>query len=385
MTGPIILAAGGTGGHLFPAQALAQELTARGRRVVLITDLRRGQAIAESFPGIEIAGVRAGTPTAKSTFGKVIAAGDIVMGVVEAITVLRALRPSLVVGFGGYPSLPPAFGALMLGIPLCLHEQNAVLGRVNKLLGRYAKAIATSFPDVAGLPAHARVTLTGNPVRKPITEIATVPYQAIDATGEIRLLIVGGSQGARIFSEVVPNALRLLPQATRQRLRLVQQVRAEHLPMVRTAYQDAGISADLRVFVDDMPAQLAAAHLVIGRGGASTVAELLAAGRPSLIAPYPFHADQHQLKNALNLVNAGAGWVLPDALMTPASLALKLATLIGQPHVLEQAAAAAKSLGRLNAASDLADVVERLAPSSTNAPKATRVTGAGGLMREAAQ
>jgi UDP-N-acetylglucosamine--N-acetylmuramyl-(pentapeptide) pyrophosphoryl-undecaprenol N-acetylglucosamine transferase len=385
MTGPIVLAAGGTGGHVFPAQALASVLIRRGRKVILITDTRRGAAYSDAFPNVDVMGVRAGTPTGKSILGKLLSAGDIARGTFEAALILRRLKPAVVVGFGGYPSLPSALGAIILGVPLCLHEQNAVLGRVNRVLARRSALIATSFARTDGIPAGAAITLTGNPVRQQIADVAEIPYNPIKDNGPIRLLVFGGSQGARIFSDIVPAALRALPFNFRERIFVTQQVRPEHMDMVRAAYADAGIQCDLRAFLDDMPMQLSQAHLVIGRGGASTIAELIASGRPSLIAPYPHHKDQHQLKNALNLVDAGAGWVLPDALMTPPSLALKLATLIATPGVLTQTAAAAKALARLDAAEALADALDQLISGDRTAPAATRSAGTGAFMREVAR
>jgi UDP-N-acetylglucosamine--N-acetylmuramyl-(pentapeptide) pyrophosphoryl-undecaprenol N-acetylglucosamine transferase len=274
---------------------------------------------------------------------------------------------------------------MITGAPLCIHEQNAVLGRVNKLMARRAAMVATSFQDVTGIPQGVKTVLTGNPVRAMIAAVSESSYVEPSDDGPVRLLVFGGSQGALIFSQVVPAGLRALPLVTRQRLRVVQQVRPDQMDMVRAAYAAAGITADLRPFIDDMPTQLSAAHLVIARGGASTVAELIAAARPSLIAPYPHHKDNHQLKNALNLVNAGAGWVLPDSLMTPPSLALKIATLISTPGVLADAARAAKSMARLDAAEALADAIEALIPGDGFAPAATRPAGSGGFMREAAR
>lgn len=385
MTAPIVLAAGGTGGHIFPAQALAAALIRRGRRVVLVTDQRRGRSMADGFPDVEILSVRSGTPTGRNWIGKIRAFGDLALGTFEALRLQGRLKPAAVVGFGGYPSLPSALAAVIGGVPLCLHEQNAVLGRVNKLIVRRAALVATSFAEVSGIPAGLPVVLTGNPVRGPIAEMAGRPYAPPRADGPIEILVFGGSQGARIFSDAVPEALSRLPQATRARLRVTQQVRAEDLDRVRAVYGAAGVTADLRPFLSDMPERLAAAHLVISRGGASTIAELIAVGRPALVAPYPHHKDRHQLANAMNMVKVGAGWVLPDALMTPEALALKVATLIATPDKLAQAAEAARRLGRLDAADALADAVERLAPGGGSAPAATRAHGSGALMREIAR
>lgn len=360
---PILLAAGGTGGHLFPAEALASVLRGRGRSLVLVTD-GRGQAYAERFPGVEIVETRSASPSGKSLGGKAGAAVELLRGGLEAIRLIRRLEPGAVVGFGGYPALPLCAAAVAMRIPLCLHEQNAVLGKVNRLLARWASLIATSFAETHGVPKSARSLLTGNPVRAAIAEIHGAPYAAPRQDDDVHLLVFGGSQGAKIFSDAVPPALALLPSPLRRRLRVSQQVREPEIDAVRTIYEYAGIAADLRPFFADMPAQFRAAHLVIARGGASTVAELTAAGRPSLIAPYPHHKDRHQLTNALNLVHAGAGWILPDGLMTPESVALKISQLIGDPAVLDRAAQAAASLFRSDAALRLADAVEALVTSA---------------------
>ena len=358
----IVLSAGGTGGHVFPAQALAAELKARGIDLMLITD-RRGLGYEERFPDMEIMTVRAGTPTGRGPFGQIAALSEIAAGTLSACVALRRNRPALVVGFGGYPSLPAMLAASRLGIPTLLHEQNAVLGRVNRLLARRVSALATSFPDTQGIGTadRAKVTVTGNPVRAGIAAIRDVPYTQPAADGPIRILVLGGSQGARIFSDVVPDALLALPAEIRARLRVTQQCRPEDLERVRARYADGGIGADLAPFIEDVPALLASAHLCITRAGASTVAELSCAGRPSLLVPYMHATDDHQTANARPLVEAGGAWLLPQAKLTPAILAESLSALLQDPHTLARAAAAAREVGRPRAVQDLADLAEKLA------------------------
>ena len=360
----IVLTAGGTGGHVFPAEALAGALATRGYRLALVTD-RRGTAYQGALAQIDTH--RLPVTTLAGTIVQRVRGGfDLALSTMRARRLLKQLRPAAVIGFGGYPSLPAMFAAAQLGVPTALHEQNAVLGRANRLLARRVSAIATSFPRVSHLPeaAAARVTLTGNPVRPAVIGLRRAGYEPPAADGRLHLLVTGGSQGAHVFSEVVPKAIAALPAEQRARLSLVQQCRPEDIEAARRAYEAAGVAAELKTFFDDLPARLARASLVICRSGASTVAELTVIGRPAVLVPYPYATDDHQRANAAALTAAGAGWLISNAEFTPAALASRLASVLTDPTPLRQAAAAAYGLGRPDAAEQLADLVIRLAPAN---------------------
>ena len=364
MKGPFILAAGGTGGHLFPAQALAGELMRRGGRVVVMTD-GRGHDFGNDFPGAEIATVPSATFAGRGALGRIAAFGFIVLGILAAWRKLLNLRPRAVVGFGGYPSLPVMLAAWLARIPAALHEQNAVLGRVNRLLAPRVARIAASFPFARFAPKDSRrVVFTGNPVRPEAAALRAALYRPPAPSGPIRLLVFGGSQGARALSELVPAALVGLPQALRQRLEIVQQARAEDVEMVETAYRAAGLAAEVAKFFSDLPQRMAAAHLVIARSGASTLSELMVIGRPAILVPYPFATDDHQAANAAVLEEAGAAWVIPQHALNSENLAALLADIFTHPEALGARAAAAKGLGHPDAAERLADLAEHLADCS---------------------
>ncbi|MGH7032046.1 MAG: undecaprenyldiphospho-muramoylpentapeptide beta-N-acetylglucosaminyltransferase, partial [Stellaceae bacterium] len=316
-SGAFVLAAGGTGGHLFPAEALAAELTDRGRHVHLLTD-SRADAFAGRIRGVEIHRVRAG----RFDGGPVRAAhglAELAAGVVQARRLLRRLAPQAVIGFGGYPSVPTMLAAASLGLPTLLHEQNAVLGRANRLLAPRVRRIATGFPEAAGLrPAdRARAVHSGNPVRPAVLAIGEPPYRAPGPGESIELLVLGGSQGARVLSEIVPPALAALDPGPRAMLRVSHQARPEDLAAVAEAYAQAGIAAEIESFFTDVPRRLTRAHLAICRSGASTLAELSAIGRPAVLIPYPFAADDHQSANASAFAAAGGGWTLAQAGLRP--------------------------------------------------------------------
>lgn len=351
----VVLATGGTGGHMFPAEALAHELLGRGFRVALITD-RRGQAFGDRVPGVATHRIPAGR-LGGGIWGKAIGIAEIMLGAFAAGRLLRNLRPSAVVGFGGYPSVPTMLAATRLAIPTLLHEQNALLGRANRLLAPRVSRIATSFPQVEGLrdTDRTRITLTGNPVRPDVVALRGTPYPATD--GALRLLITGGSQGARILSGVIPPALALLPAALRQRLAIMQQARPEDLEAVRETHRRNAITAEVAPFFEDLAGRLAGAHLVIARSGASTVAELTVVGRPALLVPYRHAADDHQTINARAVSAAGAAWVMSETDFTPETLAAFLGPLLESPTKLVAAAAASRLLGRPDAARLLADLV----------------------------
>ena len=369
MNAPIVLAAGGTGGHLFPAEALARALLERQCRVALVTD-RRGQAFGDKLPDIELHRIRAGRFGA-GLVSKVVAGAELALGTREAHRLLRRLAPAAVVGFGGYPSVPPMLAAARLGLPTLIHEQNAILGRANRLLAPRAKRIATSFTEVGAVrnADRARIVETGNPVRPTIAALRGAPYPMPSLEGPFEILIIGGSQGARVLSEVVPAALAQLPEPLRSRLRLTQQARAEDIDAVRRAHQASGVAAALATFFADIPERLARAHLVISRSGASTVAELAMVGRPAILIPYLQAADDHQTANARALEKAGGAWVMGQATITPAALGEKIMALMTAPTLLADAAAKAHALGRPDAAWALADLVLSLARNGHPVPR----------------
>jgi UDP-N-acetylglucosamine--N-acetylmuramyl-(pentapeptide) pyrophosphoryl-undecaprenol N-acetylglucosamine transferase len=352
---PIVLAAGGTGGHIFPAEALARELVTRGRTVALITD-RRGQSFGDRVSGVATHRIRAGRFDA-GLFGKAIGMAELLLGTAQAGLKLRALAPAAVVGFGGYPSVPTVIAAGKLGVPTVIHEQNALLGRANRLLASRVRRIALSFPETGRLkPAEqARAVTTGNPVRPAIAALRGQAYVVPATAGTIELLVLGGSQGARVFSDIVPEAIALLPESLRARLKLSQQARPEDIEQVRRRYA-AGIAVELQSFFDDVPARLARAQLVIARAGASTIAELSVVGRPALLVPYPHAADDHQTANARAFAASGAGWDMAQPEFTAARLAQFMEEILTAPHRLAAAAAAAHSFGRPDAAARLADL-----------------------------
>jgi UDP-N-acetylglucosamine--N-acetylmuramyl-(pentapeptide) pyrophosphoryl-undecaprenol N-acetylglucosamine transferase len=366
MNAPFVLAAGGTGGHLFPAQALASELMRRGRRVVVMTD-GRGHNYGNAFPGAEIATVPAATFAGRSALGRIAAFGVIALGVASALMKLLNLRPRAVVGFGGYPSLPVMMAASLAHVPSALHEQNAVLGRVNRLLAPRVKKIAATFPFARFAPDHAeRVVFTGNPVRVEAAALRTATFTP-PAPGEpIRLLIFGGSQGARALSEIVPAALTHLPEDLRARLDITQQCRSEDIEMVQNAYRAAALKAEVGKFFTDLPRRMAASHLVIARSGASTLSELTVIGRPSILIPYPHATDDHQAANAAVLEKAGAAWVVKQEALNADGLARQLIEIFANPQLLSMRADAARALGHVDAASRLADLAETLAEGGTS-------------------
>jgi UDP-N-acetylglucosamine--N-acetylmuramyl-(pentapeptide) pyrophosphoryl-undecaprenol N-acetylglucosamine transferase len=362
MTAPLaVLTAGGTGGHVFPAQALAEALKARGFRLALITD-RRGGHYGDAFPGVEIFGIRAGALMGRGLVARIKATGELGIGYFEARRLLQRLRPRVVVGFGGYASVPTMLAAAHLGMPTLIHEQNAVLGRANRLLAPRVQRIATSFAQVAKLSAPAaRIALTGNPVRPAIAALFEKPYLPPEPAGRFALLMLGGSQGATILGRTTPQALALLPEAVRRRLQASLQVRAEDVQAAETACRAAGIEADIRPFFTDVPERLARAHLLICRSGASTVAEVTTAGRPALFVPFAAAADDHQTANAAAVVQVAGAWLMAQAELAPESLANQLAGLIADPSALAAAAAATRKLARPDAAARLAEEVIRLA------------------------
>ena len=360
MTRPILLAAGGTGGHLFPAYALAEELGRRGYPVDLMTDMR-GDRYGTGFPARAIYQVPSATPGNKrNPIALARTAFTLLRGIRKARKLLRAEKPAAVVGFGGYPTIPPLVAARMLGVPAIIHEQNAVLGRANRTLARHAAAIATSFRKTRLLdgPLAAKAHFTGNPVRDVVIKAAAAPYPETTDGGPLKLLVFGGSQGARFFSEAVPPALATLPQAMRQRLKVVQQAREEDVSAVTAALSAAGIDAEIATFFKNLPQVMAESHLVIARAGASSVAELAVIGRPSILVPLPHSLDSDQLANAGSLAESGGSWCIEQKNLTPQRLASELARLFDRPETMAAAAAKAKGEGNADAVRHLADLVE---------------------------
>ena len=359
LTPLVLVCAGGTGGHLFPAESLAHALKAKNVRVALATDARV-DAIADTFPADEIVTVQSATPSGRSALRRASAMVTLGRGFGRAARQIRRLNPAVIVGFGGYPTVPPVLAGQMLRVPTILHEQNAVMGRANAFLARGARVIATGFKDVRGVPgkAGARRVHTGNPIRPAVLAVADTPFPPTDGDAPLHLLVFGGSQGARIMSEIVPPAIQKLPAALRARLHIVQQARQEDLAEVQSRYAAMGIAGiEAAPFFRDLPGRMAASHLIVSRSGASTVSELSAIGRPSILVPLPGSLDQDQAANAQTLAAIGAALNLPQTQFTPDRLAAELSDRFADPQKLTEAAAAAKSAGILDAAERLAAVV----------------------------
>ena len=354
-----VLAAGGTGGHLIPAFALAQELERRGHHVALITDAR-GQAIPGKPVGLTAHVLPAGRLEGMNPLGWLRAFRAIWQGRRMALRLFDSFQPAAVVGFGGYPGLPALWAATSAGIPSVIHEQNAVLGRVNRLLAARVDIIATAAREVDRLaPGHeGKVALVGNPVRPEVLALRDLPFPAFTADSPLRVLVTGGSQGARVLSEVVPDGLAMLPPALRGRLQVTQQCRPEDIEAVRARYAGHDIPAELGTYFEDMAERLADAHLFIGRAGASTIAELTAVGRPAILIPLPIATDDHQAANTREIVAAGGARSIRQEKFTAVELAKQIQALAQRPETLANAAHAAWNCGYPHAASDLADLVE---------------------------
>jgi UDP-N-acetylglucosamine--N-acetylmuramyl-(pentapeptide) pyrophosphoryl-undecaprenol N-acetylglucosamine transferase len=355
-----VLAAGGTGGHMIPAHAVAEELMARGHHVALVTD-ERGAKIPGIFDRAQVHVLPAGRMTSnpKSWPGALKA---ILAGRAMARRLNETFRPTAVVGFGGYPAMPALLGALADGIPTAIHEQNAVLGRVNRLLARRVDAIATAYPRVERLRDKyaAKVHLVGNPVREEVKALRDEDFPALTDESVFRVLVIGGSQGASILSSVVPDGLGMLPLSLRRRLQVTQQCRAEDIERVRHLYADLEIPADLATYFNDVPEKLSWSHLVIARAGASTLAELTCAGRPAILVPLPSAMDDHQTVNAREMTEAGGARTIPQSRFTAVELAKQMQKMAMEPGALQNAAKRARACGRPNAARDMADLLESI-------------------------
>jgi UDP-N-acetylglucosamine--N-acetylmuramyl-(pentapeptide) pyrophosphoryl-undecaprenol N-acetylglucosamine transferase len=355
-----VLAAGGTGGHLIPAFALAAELHQRGHHLALITD-DRGAAIPGK-PDFLPAHVLPAGRFGKNPLGWPAGVSAVLEGRAMALRLFETFQPSAIVGFGGYPALPALLAATAVKLPSIVHEQNAVLGRVNRLLAGRVNAIATSYETVERLkPKHAaKVHLVGNPVRAEVLALRASDFPAFTEESLLRILVTGGSQGARVLSEVVPDGLAMLPPALRQRLQVTQQCRAEDLEAVRRRYAEHDIPAELGTYFEDMHERLADAHLFIGRAGASTIAELTAVGRPAILIPLPIATDDHQAVNTREMVKAGGARMIRQEAFQPKELAKQIQAMAMNPHSLANAAHCAFNCGRPDAAKDLADLVESM-------------------------
>jgi UDP-N-acetylglucosamine--N-acetylmuramyl-(pentapeptide) pyrophosphoryl-undecaprenol N-acetylglucosamine transferase len=374
-----VLAAGGTGGHMMPAFALGAELLRRGHHVALVTD-ERGTKIPGCPDKIVTHVLPAGriTKDPRSWFGGLRA---IARGRQMAIQLYSSFAPSAVVGFGGYPAYPALLGAFSRKIPTIVHEQNAVLGRVNRLAAAQVNAIATSYPDILRLKGRdiPKVHLIGNPVRAEVLALRDQTYPPLDEDGIFRVLVTGGSQGASILSEVVPDGLARLPLNLRRRLQVTQQCRAEDIEAVRATYASHEIPAELATYMPDLPERLGWSHLVIARAGASTIAELTCAGRPAILIPLPSATDNHQAYNVKEMVAAGGARAIAQAQFTPVELAKQIQKIALQPGAMENAARAAKNCGRPEAVSDLADLVESFGVAPITKPLKSKAETANGF------
>ena len=357
----VLVAAGGTGGHLFPAEALAAALAKRNVAVELVTDSRAARHAGAFAGAVHV--IPSATIRGRNPFSLARTASVLGYGLLKAWFKLPGLRPAVVVGFGGYPTIPPLLAATMRGIPTLIHEQNAVMGRANRMLAPRVRAIATGFAGILNRePVLAvKATHTGNPVRPAVIAAASVPYPPLDAAGKLQLLVFGGSQGARVMADIVPPAIERLDPALRGRLQIVQQARDEDIERVRETYARLQVSCTVEPFFKDLPARMAASHLVVSRSGASTVAELSAIGRPGILIPLPHALDQDQRANAGVLMDAGGAIRIDQADFTPERLATEIAALAAEPRRLAAMAAAARAAGSIDAADRLADLVLRVA------------------------
>ncbi len=360
--GLVALAAGGTGGHLFPAQALAEELVRRGYVTVLMSDAR-AKKYGDRFPALEIVEIPSSTITPGRPWKVPFQLFRLWRGFNKARAFLGKNRPLVVAGFGGYPSFPPIWAAGKLEFPVLIHEQNAVMGRANRAVARKATLIASSFPEITNLPEGLaeKVRFTGNPVRQAVLDAAEMPYEPPDANGQFELLVFGGSQGAHYFAEMTPRMLAEMPMAVRRRLHVTQQCRPEDIDHVRHEYERLEIKCTLGTFFDDMPQRMGRAHLVMARAGASSVAELAVVGRPAILVPLPHALDNDQLMNARAFARAGAGWVFKQEEIRPDQLGAFITRLRYEPDELRAAHEAARDFARPDAAGRLADMVEELA------------------------
>jgi len=358
----VVLAAGGTGGHIFPAESLAEELSKRSHKAILITDARREQYNFADKNNVDVHVIYAKS-TVGGLAGKLKAVAGIFIGTVQSLKLLKQIKPDVVVGFGGYPSLPTMLAAFMLNIKTVIHEQNALAGRVNRHLAKRADKVATSFEKVSRISQNnmKKIVLTGNPVRPYIKAVRELSYPELKEGEHLHILVTGGSQGAAIFSEVIPAALISLPDEVKKRIRIDQQCRKEDMDKVSKIYEDAGINADLATFFTDISTRLANAHLVICRAGASTIAEITVAGRAAILVPYLYATDDHQSFNARALADKGAAFLVPQGLFKASLVAEYIKDFLRNPDALVKTAVNAFELGIVDADKRLADLIEKVA------------------------
>ncbi len=355
-----LLVAGGTGGHLFPAEALAHELKARGWAVHLATD-SRAEKFAANFPSVKTHVIPSATIAGKNPIVIAKTMMTLWRGYRMSRQMIASVKPSIVAGFGGYTTLPALFAAHRMGVPTLIHEQNAVMGRANAALAKRVTAIAGGFLPSKGAAFPDKTLLTGNPVRPAVLEAAKTEFSAPGKAGQFNLLVFGGSQGAQYFSEAVPASIALLEEGLRKRLVVTQQARREDEGAVKEAYEKMGIAAEVSPFFDNMASRIAASHFVISRAGASTVSEIAAIGRPSLLVPYPFALDHDQAANAAALEAGGGTIVRQQKDLSPEILAGIITDIAGDPARSAGMANAAKAAGKPHAASLLADLTEAIA------------------------
>lgn len=359
----IVISAGGTGGHFFPAKALATDLISRGYKLHFISDTR-GRRYKDQLPKEVHLHILSSGTLKKGLWGKISGAFNLGLGLIQAFLFMIRVKPDVVVGFGGYPSFPAVFTAQKLGIATVIHEQNSVIGKANKVLAKNAARIACSFPDTDGLSTAEKVrsVVTGNPVRKEVAALYTLPFKAPSESEDFHLYIFAGSQGAKSFSEIIPEAIIKLPEYQRNRLYIWQQCKEDDIDAVKTTYANLGIKSDIQPFFSDVDEKLANAHLVIARGGASTISEIVVSGRPAIFVPYPYHIDEQQKKNALNVVNRSGAWLMEEGKdFEVDKLTTALSALIDNPQKLFETAEAARQFAIPDAARKLGNVVNALA------------------------
>lgn len=356
----LLLAAGGTGGHMFPAQALAEILKAKGWEIAMMTD-GRGQKHANKIPADPIIEVKAASLSPRKPLAAIKGAFSLMQGVKQARKFIKEWQPDIVVGFGGYPAFPAMRAAQGLGVPTVLHEQNAVLGRVNRVFAKKAKCVVSGFQNLERLPKGANHEVLGNPLREQIINAVPETYAPPEPNGDINVLIVGGSLGARIVSVIVPQAISILPEGIRKRIKVVQQTRPEYQEAAQRLYKAAGVSALCETFFSDIETHLAKAHYVIGRAGASSVSEIAVMGKPSLLVPLAIAMDDHQTANAESLKRLFAADVLPESEFTHANVKTLLEKRLSDSIWLTKAAEVARKTGKPLAATDLAALVSAIA------------------------
>jgi UDP-N-acetylglucosamine--N-acetylmuramyl-(pentapeptide) pyrophosphoryl-undecaprenol N-acetylglucosamine transferase len=368
--GVIMLAAGGTGGHLFPALALSEEMIRRGYEIDLMTDTR-GNTFGADFPARKVHKVPAATFRGRSPIEATKTLGTLGNGFQAAYKIMGEIGPKAVMGFGGYPTLAPLLAAMGRGIPTLIHEQNSVMGQANRFLAPMVKAIACSFEKTKYLEGKvlAKMRVTGTPLRSNVLALRDVPYRPPSSQGQLNVLVFGGSQGAQHFSDLIPKSLQILPDQIRDRLFVVQQCRAEDIDRVFDTYEAAGIAAELATFFDDLPKRMSDAHLIVARSGATTVAELCALGRPSVLIPLPHAKDNDQLENATRLETAGGAWCFQQSSLTQERLATTIRRLLEDPSALVKAAANARALANYAAVEKLGDLLEEISEKQFVASK----------------